>query len=267
MVDPSEINNFHIRLFDWWQGRNKRDLPWRNTENPYHIMISEFMLQQTQVNRVIPKYEAFLKEYPTLNSLADADKSDVITLWQGLGYNRRAIWLQEAANIIATKEEFPRNRKELQEIKGIGPYTSRSIQIFAFNAPYAAVDTNIRRIYIVEGFISEDMNKSEVQEIADQLVPRDRARDYHNALMDYGSTELTARNTGISPRGGKTTEFEGSNRQIRGKIIKLLTQRRMITLTELKSMINHPSLQLNLDNLEKEGLILKEGKNEYLLPS
>ncbi|MHA1244983.1 MAG: A/G-specific adenine glycosylase, partial [Candidatus Heimdallarchaeota archaeon] len=146
-INSSKIEAFRKKIFDWWV-KNKRELPWRQTEDPYKIMVSEIMLQQTQVSRTIEKYLAFIEKFPTLKALADASPADVLTLWSGLGYNRRALWLQEAAKEIVAIGEFPKTPDALIKMKGIGPYTSRSILIFAFNQDVATIDTNIRRILI-----------------------------------------------------------------------------------------------------------------------
>jgi len=192
------ILEFQKKIMSWWKS-NARDLPWRNNPNPYEVLISEMMLQQTQVSRVIPKYLEFLKTFPSLEELASANTKQLLTVWSGLGYNRRALWLKEAAKEIIERGSFPRAVPDLRKLKGIGPYSSRSILIFAFNEDLAAVDTNIRRIFIALGFAGEDSSEKELQEIADNLLLKGRSSDWHNALMDYGSAVLTSSSTGIEP--------------------------------------------------------------------
>ena len=148
-MDQNKRTKFLRELFGWWE-QNKRILPWRETKDPYKIMVSEFMLQQTQVNRVIDKYNIFVKKYSNLESLAKSKKIDLLKLWQGLGYNRRALWLKDAAIEILKMGRFPSDKEELIKLKGIGEYTSRAIPIFAFNKDYAAVDTNIKKILLSE---------------------------------------------------------------------------------------------------------------------
>ena len=187
--DQEAVREFQQKVMDWWS-ENARDLPWRNNPSPYEVMVSEVMLQQTQVNRVIPKYLEFLREFPTLEALAAAETKHLLIIWSGLGYNRRAMWLREAASQIIERGRFPEDAHELRQLKGIGPYTSRSILIFAFNKDLAAVDTNIRRVMIVSGFASEEMTECQLQEVADILLLRGRSSEWHNALMDYGSVVL-----------------------------------------------------------------------------
>ena len=117
---------------DWWAD-NARDLPWRRDPSPYNVLVSEIMLQQTQVSRVVPKFKEFIEIFPTIESLANSKTKQLLQIWSGLGYNRRAIWLKEAAQQIVEKGEFPNSVKELQDLKGVGPYTSRSVLIFVFN--------------------------------------------------------------------------------------------------------------------------------------
>lgn len=255
-IDKESRKNFHTKIFDWWKD-NKRDLPWRDPKiTPYEVMVSEFMLQQTQVNRIIPLYLKWMKELPDIESLAKLSKKKLLSLWSGLGYNRRAIWLQEAASQILELGYFPSDPDLLIRFKGIGRYTSRSIPIFALNANLAAVDINVRRIYIKEGFISENATVNEMYIFAKDLIPYGKSRDYHSALFDYGSQMLTARSTGISsPRQSK---FKGSNRELRGKIIKLLTQRIKISMDEMNLIFKNTKYNLKIicEELAKDGLIV-----------
>src|SRR3989344_5165268 len=147
---------FQQKILTWYQ-EHKRDLPWRRTTNPYHIMVSEIMLQQTQVDRVVPKYETFLKAFPTVWDLAEAPTSQVLELWSGLGYNNRAIRLREAAKVIVKRYagQVPKSRDALMELPGIGPYTSNAILSFAHNLSFPCMDTNIRRIILHELQLSE----------------------------------------------------------------------------------------------------------------
>ncbi|MBN1330998.1 MAG: Fe-S cluster assembly protein HesB [Candidatus Heimdallarchaeota archaeon] len=259
------IKNFQKKIFDWWK-IHKRDLPWRKTTNPYYIMISEIMLQQTQVSRSIEKYLEFIKNYPTLESLANAPVADVLKIWSGLGYNKRAIWLQQAAQQIVTLKMFPTTHEELQKLKGIGPYCSRSILIFAFNRDISTVDTNIRRILIAEGFAKETMSEKELIIIAEKLLPKGKSSDWHNALMDYGALELTSLKTGIRPLTTQSN-FTKSNRYFRGKIVKLLTQEESLTKAELmvRCNLNKEKIDSLLTNLISDGLII-EKENKYQLP-
>src|SRR3989344_8948422 len=130
-----------------WYAKEKRDLPWRHTTDPYKVLVSEMMLQQTQVDRVIVKYTEFLNKFPTAEVLAHASSAEVIKAWQGLGFNRRALRLQDICKSVSKLKEFPTTERELLQLKGIGPYTSSAIVSFAFNREVVVLDTNIRRVF------------------------------------------------------------------------------------------------------------------------
>ncbi len=226
------------RLFDWYE-ENARDLPWRNTTDPYRILVSEIMLQQTQVSRVIPKYEAFLDEFPTVQDLADAPLKDVIALWDGLGYNNRARYLKEAAEQVVAEYdgEFPRDPDELQELMGVGPYTANAVASFAFDSGGPVFDTNVRRVlYRFHGKAGDD----ELQAFLATIFPEDEPRLWNNALMELGSEVCTdgtprcrecpwredctawKRTDFATPDIQEQSTFEGSWRQYRAKLLKLL---------------------------------------------
>ena len=254
---------FHKKIFSWW-AKNKKQYPWRETSDPYTIMVSEFMLQQTQASRVIPKFNLFLKKFPDLESLANNTDREVLALWSGLGYNRRAIWLKEAPQYIIELGYFPQENRILKKIRGIGEYTSRSIPIFAFNVDIATVDTNIRRILIHEGFATEETNEKELFKIAEQLLPLHRSRDYHSALMDYGATLITAKKTGIKPKTMKG-KFKGSTRESRGKIIKLLLQNEKLSKAELSKKLGKKDIENILNSLAKDQLIDKDSNGKFVI--
>jgi A/G-specific adenine glycosylase len=259
------VKTFQKKVMDWWV-ENSRDLPWRLDPSPYNVLVSEIMLQQTQVSRVVPKFNEFIEAFPTIESLADAKTKHLLQVWSGLGYNRRAIWLKEAAIQIVEKGEFPKSVKELQELKGVGPYTSRSVLIFAFNRNLAAVDTNIRRVLIASGFADETMSDKELQSIVDKVLLRGRSRDWHNALMDYGSQVLTSSSTGISPSSTQTC-YEGSSRQIRGAVIRALIASNSIEFGELKSLlgceVKNSELRSIIKRLISDGLVEPVPNNRY----
>ena len=264
-ISEIKIKKFHEKIFTWWK-ENKRSLPWRETTNPYYIMISEIMLQQTQVNRSIEKYLEFIKKYPTIKELAEASVSSVLKSWSGLGYNRRALWLHEAANQIVKQKEFPKTQEELQKLKGIGPYTSRSILIFAFNYDIATVDTNIRRVLIAENFAKNDTKEKELFIIAQKILPKGKARDWHNALMDYGSLVLTSAKTGIKPKTTTSNNSKESRRQ-RGIIVKYLTRNSKAKKEQIVNDCNILNEKIDdiLLGLMADGLVAKT-KKYYILP-
>jgi len=253
-----DVSAFQEKIMKWWN-ENARNLPWRCDSSPYNVLVSEVMLQQTQVNRVVPKYLEFLRQFPNIEDLASSDMKQLLQVWSGLGYNRRAVWLKDAARQLVDRGEFPKTVEELSELKGIGPYTSRSILIFAFNKDLAAVDTNIRRVLIASGFADEEMSSSQLQSVADDLLLKGRSRDWHNALMDYGSLVLTSSSTSISPQS-KQTRFKGSTRQLRGAIIRILTNSETLSLNELISHLSSDNIQCRdvhpvLDQLLAERLV------------
>ncbi|MEZ4522025.1 MAG: A/G-specific adenine glycosylase [Thermomicrobiales bacterium] len=192
---PSEAQ----RALLGWYRENARDLPWRRTRDPYRIMVSEIMLQQTQVDRVIPKYEAFLERFPTLEALADAPASEVIRAWAGLGYNRRALNLQRAARTVVEEfgGEMPRTVEELRSLPGIGPYTAGAIACFAFEQDVGFLDTNIRRVLhrVVLGpeIPQLTVKPREMAQLATISVPSGEGYAWNQALIELGALVCRAR--------------------------------------------------------------------------
>jgi A/G-specific adenine glycosylase len=222
-----KVRALQTRLLDWYR-ENRRDLPWRRTTDPYAILVSEVMLQQTQVSRVASRYEEWLRAWPDLESLAAAPLEDVVRRWQGLGYNNRAQRLRAcaaAAVAAAThgRAELPRSLEGLRALPGIGPYTARAVLVFAHNDDLAAVDANVRRVLTHELGLPEDLPGRELQAVADFALPCGRSRDWHNALMDYGSVVLTARSTGIASRS-RQGAFPGSRREKRARLLRRLLE-------------------------------------------
>jgi A/G-specific adenine glycosylase len=206
------------RLLRWYE-REKRDLPWRRTRDPYAILVSEVMLQQTQVARVVPRYEAWLRRWPTVEALAAASLEEVLREWVGLGYNRRAARLWEAAGMVA-RAGWP---ERLEELPGVGPYTAAAVGSFAFGRQVVAVDTNARRVFARLG--------------APLAPPPGRAAELNQATMELGATVCTARAPRcgecplregchgpgqLGPRRGRAERFEDSNRWVRGRIVAAL---------------------------------------------
>ena len=195
-MDSPTLAVLRRRVLGWYR-EHGRDLPWRASDDPYHAMVAEFMLQQTGVGRVLSVYASFLERFPTLAVLADAPVSDVIRAWSGMGYNRRAINLQRAARVIVEEhgEVIPRDPRVLETLPGIGRYTAAAIACFAFHRPVPVMDTNIRRVLgrLLVGH--SDIDAETGWALAEAVVPKDgeRASSWHQALMDLGATVCSAR--------------------------------------------------------------------------
>ncbi len=191
-------DEFRRRLLAWY-AEYGRDLPWRNTDNPYHVLVSEIMLQQTQVDRVIPKYHEFLEKYPDVERLADAPTEEVKETWKPLGYNIRPVRLQMIAREVQAEYggTIPDTPEELQKLKGIGKYTAGAVSCFGYNKAVPLVDTNVdrvlQRVFFGKNASESSKEEKQVWELAAELVPQENAYDYNQALMDFGATVCMAR--------------------------------------------------------------------------
>ena len=266
MMKSSKVSAQRVRRFQqkiWrWYGSHRRDLPWRNTANPYRIVVSEIMLQQTQVHRVEPKYRTFLRQFPSWRRLARAELGEVLKVWQGLGYNRRAKALHRMAQEVLDrfKGRLPEFREELLSLPGIGDYTAAAIGAFVYQRVEPVIETNIRAVYLHE-FCSPKERPTD-QELLHYIVATADARnprEWFYALMDYGAT-LKRANRGIGQRSAhyqRQTPFRGSRREVRGFVIRLLTQRQTLSTRELKSRLPKRLGEVRgvLDELLVEGLI------------
>jgi A/G-specific adenine glycosylase len=242
--------------------RHGRDLPWRRTRDPWCILVSEVMLQQTQVSRVIGHYEAFLQRFPDPAALARAPLGDALALWKGLGYNRRCLGLHRAASEIVARfgGRVPRVVEDLESLPGVGRSTACAVAAFAFGAPTAFIETNIRRVFIHWFFPGrKSVNDREILPLVERTMERGRAGEWYNALMDYG-TWLAGRVVNpnrCSAHHVRQTAFEGSRRQLRGKTLALLVDgqpRRIATLAgELET--TEARLESILRELEAEGFL------------
>lgn len=209
-------------IFLWWK-KNRRGLPWRRTRDPYHILVSEVMLQQTQVSRVIPKYTEFIEAFPSIRALAKASPARVLTLWKGMGYNRRALYLKKTAQMIVEVYGgvFPDTQAVLVKLPGLGLYTARAIMVFAFGQNVSMIDTNIRQIITHYFFKGLPQKEKDIQRVADLLVPKGRSWEWHQALMDYGALAMTTKKRDMKV-ARKQKPFKDSDRYFRGRIIDLL---------------------------------------------
>ncbi len=233
------------RLILSWGRDNRRDMPWRDTTDPYEILVSEVMLQQTQVSRVLPKYKTFLHEIPSLQALATASRSNLLRTWQGLGYWNRALRLREAARMIVNEFEglFPQDPATLRTLPGVGPYTAGAVACFAFGCTEPFLDTNIRRVYLFFFFPGEDdVSDSRIMEIARQAVWLDDPREWGYALFDYGATELRDRTINRRSRHyTRQSAFEGSFRSFRTQALRhvLAQEDAAISRTELEQFVGN----------------------------
>jgi len=213
MWDDKKITTFQKVILDWYD-EQEHDFPWRRTKNPYNIWVSEIMLQQTQVNTVIPYYERFLEEFPTIADLAEASEDKVLKLWEGLGYYSRARNLKEAATQIMLHYdgEFPDTPKEMSKLKGIGPYTAGAISSMAFNLPTPAIDGNLMRVlsrlFEIDLDVSKQKNRKVFATVASYLIDHERPGDFNQALMDLGRTICTPKN--YFPEQSPVKEFNAS---------------------------------------------------------
>ena len=241
-----------------YYAKHGRKMPWREAPfDPYRILVSELMLQQTQVPRVIPKYTAFLEQFPTVQSLAKAPLAAVLLQWQGLGYNRRAKYLHEAAKQLATLPE-PWSYDQLVACKGIGPNTAAAVVAYTYNQPLLFVETNIRTVLIHHLFADADVvHDKRLLEQLHELVDQDHPREFYWALMDYG-THLKQSHGNAARRSQhykKQSTFKGSKRAIRGAVIRYLSAQSGELEALSEAVDNDTRLPEVLVDLQSEGLI------------
>ncbi len=269
-LSPRTIQAFRHRVYAVYAEEQRGDLPWRLTRDPYRIMVSEIMLQQTQVARVRTKYEEFLSRFPDTATLAGASLQEVLLLWQGLGYNRRGKALKQAAEGIMERFDgrLPQSPAELRTLPGIGPYTAGAIAAFAFDRPELFIETNIRTLYLHLFFPHEQgVNDKEILPLIQLTLDRDRPRLWYYALMDYGALLKQAMvNPGRrSAHHVKQTPFKGSNRAIRSRILKTILAKGATRGEDIMHELDGDErVAKNLAELEKEGFIVNTEKG-YLI--
>ena len=270
MTDQNPIRDFVFILVDYYRRHGRSDMLWRQPEmdgryDPYKILVSELMLQQTQVGRVTPKFAMFISIFPDVESLAAAQLGHVLQLWTGLGYNRRAKFLRQSAIYVVHNcgGQIPSNYQELLRLPGVGPNTAGAILAYAYNLPSIYVETNIRTVIIHHFFPNRSgIADSDIRHIMkdiigqlDQLSPR----EFYWALMDYGAyLKATVGNLNTASKSySKQSAFDGSRRQLRGKIIRLLSVR-SYTFAEIMMQLGDVRTGDVLADLESEQLILRD---------
>jgi A/G-specific adenine glycosylase len=258
------VNDFATDLLDW-SARTRRDLPWRRTRDPWAVLVSETMLQQTQAARVAPRYEEFLDCFPSPSACAAAPVGAVVAVWVGLGYNRRAVNLHAAATAIVAQHggRVPDRLEQLVALPGVGAYTARAILAFAFERDAGVVDTNAARV-LARAVAGSSLDRAAVQRLADSLVPAGNAWAWNQAVLDLGAVVCTARRprcracpvagsctwgraghpspdpaVGSAGTSGRQTRFAGSDRQGRGRLVAALT-RRPLAGAELAAVAGWP---------------------------
>jgi len=272
-LSKTQIRKFRIRIYRHFRAQG-RAMPWRRTTNPYRILVSEIMLQQTQVSRVLLKYPLFIQEFPTFAALARAPLSHVLTLWQGLGYNRRAQKLHETAKEVVSsyRGRLPQTLKGLTALPGIGVYSAGAIYAFAFNKPSVIIETNIRSVYIHFFFKgTNNIHDKDILPFIEETLDTKNPRAWYFALMDYGAYLKSQVPNPNRKHNNYTVQskFEGSLRQIRGIILRILSakptnQKELVAKIE-KITLQHPDrIKKVILTLEKEGLI-KQNKKNYSL--
>jgi len=264
-LSPERIDEFRTAILGRYR-ENPREFPWRETTDPYEILVSEIMLQQTQTERVVPKYLAWLSLFPDAKTLAAAPFSQVLEAWIGLGYNRRARFLQEACRTVCDTAGgiFPSDPDELDALPGIGPYTARAVSTFAFGLPNVFIETNIRSVFIFFFFAErETVTDAEILSLIEATLPPDNPREWYYALMDYGAAlKKTVKNPNRkSSHYTKQSAFEGSLRQARGAAIRSLSALGEATAAAIadNGHVDGERLGKALEALVAEGLVAERG--------
>lgn len=261
-LTKKQISTFQAKVLDHYH-ENRRNFPWRKAITPYKIVVSEIMLQQTQAPRVIEKFRAFIKTFPNFETLHHAEFKDVLITWQGLGYNRRAKYLKQIAEIVVIKfkGKLPKDPEILKSLPGIGPHTAGSIGAFAYNLPIPFIETNVRSVFIHEFFTDKtDVHDKDIFPLVEQALYRENPREWYNALMDYG-TLLKEKEKNPSRKSVhyiRQSTFKGSDRELRGRILKILTKENL-KLGELilKLTEDEKRLEKNVQDLITEKMIKK----------
>lgn len=263
--------DFIKSVWKYYKQHGRHGLPWRKSVTPYRVLVSETMLQQTQVDRVVPKFKEWMKLFPSIRSLASASRRDVLYAWQGLGYNNRALRLHELAKQVVKdfKGALPREREVLESLPGIGVYTSGAVCAFAYNMPVVCIDTNIRRIYLHHFMNTKDsVRDKDLVPIIERTLDVGNVRQWYSALMDYGSwlgKNLKNNPNTKSLHYKKQSSFTGSDRAVRSAILQsvLVQPKREQEFIDLVKG-DKERLENILSRYEKEGVIIRHRGTIYL---
>ena len=256
------FHGFREAVWDYYRSHARR-MPWRDEPTPYHVLVSELMLQQTQVGRVLPKYKAFVRHFPSVESLAAAPLADVLGEWSGLGYNRRAKFLHAAAQMVAREfgGRLPDSLEELTKLPGLGRNTAGAILAYAFNRPVVFVETNVRTVFIHHFFADrESVDDKELLPLVEQTCDAEHPREWYWALMDYGThlKQTAGNNVAQSRHYVRQSKFEGSRRQVRGRILKRLVGGSQPIAELLAQEVDERTADV-LGDLKREGFIEERG--------
>lgn len=266
---PYTVRKFRTLVYRFYRKNARSTLPWRNTTDPYHILVSEVMLQQTQIERVLSKYPEFITKYPDLRSLARSRVRALYAVWQGLGYNRRALALKEIAKTVIRPPyhgRIPGDVQELMKLPFVGQSTAGAVAAFAFNQPSVFIETNIRRVFIHFFFQTEKrITDRDILPLIERTLDRKDPRSWYYALMDYGTAlrDLNENPNRKSSHYKKQSSFTGSTRQMRGRILNIISGRRQISMNELAEQLDRPSDRILsiIDQLCHDGFLKKKGQD------
>jgi len=276
MLKDDGVSSAAIRLFRriiyGHYRENYREMPWRRTRDPYRVLVSEVMLQQTQVERVLKKYPEFIRAFPDFSALSKAPLSKVLRVWQGMGYNRRALLLRRLAESVVREYagRLPEDPQELVKLPGIGPYSASAIYTFVHDRPSVFIETNIRRVYIHFFFDGrEHVRDNEIIPVLEETMDRKNPRDWYYALMDYGvKLKKEVKNPNRrSAHYQKQSVFHGSTRQVRGMILRALLKTPGMTKDALRKKMHAAPENVDqiLGSLLKENFIVRTGRR-YFIP-
>jgi len=265
-LTSAQVRAFRKKIYDYCDTYG-RDLPWRKKLTSYRVLVSEIMLQQTQVERVLEKYTEFLSSFPDFSSLAKAPLAKLLRIWSGMGYNRRALALKVLAQNVVEHHQgkLPSDQEKLLALPGIGRYTAGAVMAFAFNKPVVFMDTNIRRVYIHEFFNDRlNIHDDELAPLVELTLDAENPRRWYNALMDYGAMlkREYANPNRRSAHYTRQSPFENSNRQVRGKILKALVAESPLSAAQIvkRTGMAPDRVKKNLFQLAGEGLIVRQGR-------